>query len=152
MEGDVSRPHLSSASFRSLSFQTQQLPRKSTNLPPRWDGKLPSKHSLKIHRRLVFRFHVRKAFLLTPPPRVVRRAARAFERAHVILVKAEQPLDLLTAVVEIGPQVFVEFGAGVHLGLQLRRYTSIEAALDTLQVGLLHDEQSGVDGGGYFGG
>ena len=48
--------------------------------------------------------------------------------------------------------MFVEFGAGVHLGLLLRRYTGIEPAVKTLQVELLHDEQLGVDGGGYFGG
>jgi hypothetical protein len=100
----------------------------------------------------VVRFHVREAFLFAPPPRVVRRAAGAFERAHVILVKAEESLDLLTAVVEMGSQVLVEFGAGVHLGLLPRRYAGIEPAVKTLQVELLHDEQSGVDGGGYFGG
>jgi class 3 adenylate cyclase len=83
---------------------------------------------------------------------MIRRAARAFERAYIILVKAEESLDLLTAVVEIGSQVFVEFGAGVHLGLVLRRHTGIEPAVKTLQVELLHDEQSGVDGGGHFGG
>ena len=62
---------------------------------------MPSKRNISLHRHLVFRFHVRKALLLTPILRVVRRAARALERAHVVLVKAEKPLDLLTAVVEM---------------------------------------------------
>lgn len=99
----------------------------------------------------MLRLHVREAFLLAPPPRVIRRAARAFERADIILVQAEEPLDLLTAVVEFVFQVFVEFGSGVHLGLLLERYTGVEPALDALQVGLLHDEQLGVDGCGHFG-
>ena len=75
--------------------------RLSQRLQPRRNETLPSKRSLSLHRNLVFRFHVRKALLLTPILRVVRRAARALERAHAVLVKAEKPLDLLTAVVEV---------------------------------------------------
>ena len=126
--------------------------RLSQRLQPRRNKTLPSKRNISLHRHLVFRFHVRKALLLTPILRVVRRAARALGRAHVVLVKAEKPLDLLTAVVEMGSQVFVEFGAGVHLGLLLRRHTGIEPAVETLQVELLYVEQLGVDGGGDFGG
>ena len=88
--------------------------RLSQRLQPRRNKTLPSKRNISLHRHLVFRFHVRKALLLTP--------------------------------------ILVEFGAGVHLGLLLRRHTGIEPAVETLQVELLYDEQLGVDGGGDFGG
>jgi hypothetical protein len=56
------------------------------------------------------------------------------------------------AIMEIGSQVFVEFGAGVGRILLPKRHSGVEAALDALEVELLHSEQLGVDGGGNFGG
>jgi len=100
----------------------------------------------------MLRLHMRKTLPFVPPLRVIRRAAWALERAYIILVKAKKPLDLLTAVMEIGSQVLIEFRAGVGLSLLPKRHGSVEAALDTLQIGLLHSEQLGVDGGGNFGG
>lgn len=56
------------------------------------------------------------------------------------------------AIMEIGSQVVVELGAGVGRILLPNRHSGVEAALNTLQVELLHSEQLGVDGGGNFGG
>jgi hypothetical protein len=107
---------------------------------------------LELHLRLVFRLHMRKTLLFAPPSRVIHRAARALETAHVILVTAKKPLDLSTAAMVVGYQVFVEFGASVGHGLPLQRHSGVEAALDTLQIELLHSEKLGIDGGGHFGG
>ena len=83
---------------------------------------------------------------------MVHRAARAFECSHVVLVKAKKPLELLMAIMEIGSQVFVEFRAGVDRILLPKRHSGVEAALDALEVELLHGVQFGVDCGGKFGG
>jgi hypothetical protein len=46
------------------------------------------------------------------------------------------------AIMEIGSQVFVELGAGVGRILLPKRHSGVEAALDALEVELLHSEQS----------